>query len=98
VEWAPESGAPSRHAVAFGTQQRVPTAGERGKLTATPERGFDLGAGKGKPVARTVRAGVVGLVVDARGRKPFALPEEPAARIARLREWNRALDLYPREV
>jgi len=98
VEWAPESGAPSRHAVAFGTLLCVPTAGERGKLTATPERGFDLGAGKGKPVARTVRAGVVGLVVDARGRRPFALPEEPAARIARLREWNRALDLYPREV
>jgi uncharacterized protein (TIGR01319 family) len=98
VEWAPESGAPSRHTVAFGTLLRVPTAGERGKLTATPERGFDLGAGKGKPVARTVRAGVVGLVVDARGRRPFALPEEPAARIARLREWNRALDLYPREV
>jgi len=98
VEWAPESGAPSRHAVAFGTLLCVPTVGERGKLTATPERGFDLGAGKGKPVARTVRAGVVGLVVDARGRRPFALPEEPAARIARLREWNRALDLYPREV
>jgi hypothetical protein len=45
-----------------------------------------------------VRAGVVGLVIDARGRRPFALPDEPAARIARLREWNRALELYPREV
>jgi uncharacterized protein (TIGR01319 family) len=98
VEWVPESGAPSRHSVAFGTLLCVPTTGERGRLTATPERGFDLGAGKGKPVTRTVRAGVVGLVVDARGRRPFALPDESAARIARLREWNRALDLYPREV
>ena len=98
VEWAPEGGAASRHEVAFGTLLRVPTPGERGRLTATPERGFDLGGGKGKPVTRTLRAGVVGLVIDARGRRPFALPEEPAARIARLREWNRALDLYPREV
>jgi uncharacterized protein (TIGR01319 family) len=98
VEWAPESGASSRHQVAFGSLQCVPTAGERGRLAATPERGFDLGAGKGKPVTRTVRAGVVGLVIDARGRRPFALPDDPSARIARLREWNRALDLYPREV
>jgi uncharacterized protein (TIGR01319 family) len=98
VEWTPESGAPSRHRVAFGGLLRVPTPGERGKLTATPERGFDMGAGKGKPVTRTVRAGVVGLVVDARGRRPFTLPEDATARIAKLRDWNRALDLYPREV
>jgi uncharacterized protein (TIGR01319 family) len=98
VEWTPESGAPSRHEVAFGTLLRVRTPGERGKLTATPGRGFDMGAGKGKPVTRTVRAGVVGLVVDARGRRPFTLPEDATARIAKLRDWNRALDLYPREV
>jgi hypothetical protein len=98
VEWAPESGAPSRHRVPFGELVRVATPGERGRLTATPERGFDVGAGKGRPVTRTVRAGVVGLVVDARGRRPFTLPDEPTARIARLRAWNRALDLYAREV
>jgi hypothetical protein len=41
---------------------------------------------------------VVGLIVDARGRQPFVLPADRAARIQRLRAWNRALDLYPREV
>jgi hypothetical protein len=45
-----------------------------------------------------VRAGVVGLVIDARGRRPFTLPEDAATRIERLRAWNRALDLYAREV
>jgi uncharacterized protein (TIGR01319 family) len=105
VEWTPENGAATRHAVAFGQLFRVPGTGASngrpgagGRLTATPERGFDLGAGKGRPVTRTVRGGVVGVVVDARGRRPFALPNEPSARIARLREWNRALELYPREV
>ena len=105
VEWAPETGAASRHAVAFGELLRLPGTGATdgrpgpgGRLTATPERGFDVGAGKGKPVTRHVRGGVVGVVVDARGRRPFALPAESSARIARLREWNRALELYPREV
>jgi len=40
----------------------------------------------------------VGLLVDTRGRRPFELPADPAERIARLRAWNRALDMYPREV
>jgi hypothetical protein len=39
----------------------------------------------------------VGLIVDARGRRPFELPSG-AARIERLRAWHRALELYPREV
>jgi uncharacterized protein (TIGR01319 family) len=67
-------------------------------LTAAPERGFDLGAGKGRPISQDMPGGVVGLIVDTRGRHPFVLPEDPAARIAKLREWNRALGMYPREV
>ena len=67
-------------------------------LTVTPERGFDMGAGKGKPVSRTVRGGVVGLVIDTRGRQPFSIPAEASARINKLRVWNRAMNMYPREV
>ena len=58
----------------------------------------DLGAGRGRPIEVAVRPGVVGLVIDARGRRPFTLPDNDAERQARLREWNRALDLYPREI
>jgi len=68
------------------------------RIEATPERGFDLGAGKGRPLDATVPGGVVGLIVDARGRQPFALPADRTARIERLRAWNRALGAYPREV
>jgi uncharacterized protein (TIGR01319 family) len=67
-------------------------------LTARPERGFDLGAGKGAPLTVKVHGGVVGLIVDTRGRRPFALPCESGPRIERLRAWNAALGVYPREV
>jgi len=83
----------------FGELHLLPMpASGKVTITATPERSFDVGAGKGRPVSKVVRGGVVGLVVDTRGRRPFALPEKPAERIAKLREWNRALGLYPREV
>ncbi len=99
VQWAPQSGAPTTRLVPFGQLVCLPLPeGGRVHVTATPERAFDVGAGRGKPVTRTVRGGVVGLVIDTRGRRPFALPVDPATRIARLREWNRALDLYPREI
>jgi len=68
------------------------------RLTATPERGFDVGAGKGKVLTAEVKCGVVGLIIDTRGRRPFSMPDDPAERIRRLRAWNQALDLYPREV
>jgi hypothetical protein len=43
----------------------------------------------------TLKGGVVGLIFDGRGRQPFRLPEERGARIAKLNEWNKALDIYP---
>jgi uncharacterized protein (TIGR01319 family) len=92
-------GAPEVRRVAFGGFERVPTGGNgRVRIVATPERGFDLGAGRGRPVEREVRAGAVGVLIDARGRRPFELPADPGVRIAALRTWARALDAYPREV
>jgi uncharacterized protein (TIGR01319 family) len=75
----------------------LPRAGPA-RLVAAPERSFDLGLGRGRPLSADLQGGVVGLIVDARGRQPFQLPEDAATRIARLREWNRALQVYPREV
>jgi uncharacterized protein (TIGR01319 family) len=85
--------------VAFGDLALLPLP-EQGtvRVVATPERGFDLGAGKGRPLEADVTGGVVGLIVDARGRRPFVLPEAPAERIARLRAWHEALGLYARTV
>jgi hypothetical protein len=99
VEVKPEGSLPVHRRVGFGDLELLPLP-EEGmvELTATPERGFDLGAGKGKPVSAKVHGGTVGLIVDARGRQPFALPADAPARIAKLRAWNRALGMYAREV
>jgi hypothetical protein len=99
VELQPDSGAASHRDVPFGELVLLPLPETgRVRITATPERGFDLGAGRGKPVTRSVRGGVVGVAVDTRGRRPFVLPDDAAQRITRLRQWNGALALYPREV
>ena len=69
-------------------------AGEMATLEAVPAKGFDCGAGRGRPLTATVRGGVVGLVLDARGR-PLQLPAADAERAARLCAWSRALEAYP---
>jgi hypothetical protein len=85
--------------VAFGDLLLMPLPREgEVTMTATPERHFDLGEGKGRPITQKVRGGVVGLIVDARGRRPFELPADPAFRIERLRAWNQALGAYPEGV
>jgi hypothetical protein len=58
-----------------------------------PSRRFDVGAGTGRQLEAKVAGGVVGLVLDARGR-PLPLPAGPE-RVARLEKWAAVLDAYP---
>jgi uncharacterized protein (TIGR01319 family) len=63
-----------------------------------PEKNWDLGAGKGRPVERTLAGGVVGVLLDARGRRPFVLPGDRSKRVAALRRWNAAMGMYPEDL
>jgi uncharacterized protein (TIGR01319 family) len=82
-----------------GSLRLVPLAdGEYANAVLRPEKGFDVGDGKGKERTLKLRGGVVGLIFDCRGRQPFVLPEDRARRIAKLTEWNEALGLYPAAV
>ena len=58
-----------------------------------PARGFDLGAGPGKALTRTIRGGTVGVILDARGRS-LSLPEERSACRAAVSGAIDAIDLY----
>ena len=68
--------------------------GEKARVTIQPERRLDMGAGRGQPVEAEVEGGVVGLVVDTRGR-PLEVSNASAERVASLKNWFEALDVYP---
>jgi hypothetical protein len=92
--WELRGAKAARGTMACGEMQLVPLAhDEQCEMTVTPEKGFDMGAGPGKPVTRTVRGGTVGLVLDARGRA-IEVPESEAERRATIQKWLTALHVY----
>ena len=77
--------------LSFGELRRLPLeAGQEAEITCAPARGLDLGEGRGRTVTKRVAGGVVGLILDARGR-PLNLPSDDPARIAKLRQWLAAI-------
>jgi uncharacterized protein (TIGR01319 family) len=88
---APESGT-----LAFGELRLIPLAlSEQAKIECRPAKGIDVGEGKGNASTRSVKGGVVGLLLDGRGR-PLQLSADPQARIAALTRWYQAVELYPK--
>jgi hypothetical protein len=82
----------------YGEMKLFPLGvGEEAYLSAIPERGFDIGAGKGRKIATKVHGGTVGIIFDGRGR-PFSLPQDHFERVQKLCEWMNALKVYPKEV
>ncbi len=85
----------------------VPRAKEQGpvKVRFEPVAGVDMGAGPGKAFEKSVGGGVVGVILDGRGRRPFSFAQlggggaelPVAGRLFKLAAWNKALDLYPTE-
>jgi len=82
----------------FGEVTMVPLP-ERAKATAVmkPGRHFDMGAGEGKTLETTIEGGVVGVVIDTRGR-PMSLPQDDEERRNTLMRWFRSLNAYPKEM
>jgi hypothetical protein len=81
--------------LAFGDLKLLPLGTEeRATVELRPAKTVDLGSGKGTTVTREVRGGVVGLLLDGRGR-PLQLPSDNQARLKALTKWYQAVDLYP---
>ncbi|MFO7809805.1 MAG: glutamate mutase L [Candidatus Delongbacteria bacterium] len=60
-----------------------------------PARGFDVGEGKGKKIVKKLRGGVVGLIIDTRGR-PFNFTKDYKNRVEMLQNWNISKDYKPK--
>jgi uncharacterized protein (TIGR01319 family) len=81
--------------LASGTIKRIPLKEqEKCRIEISPTRGFDVGAGSGRTVNTEIEGGVVGIILDARGR-PLSLPGDDKVRMQKLHEWFKALDAYP---
>ena len=79
----------------FGDLRLYPLElGQTATITMQPAKGVNLGAGDGVPITREVQGGVVGLMLDGRGR-PLQLPTDQQARIDTLTKWHNAVGLYP---
>jgi hypothetical protein len=82
--------------VPYGGIEVIPLRPEqRASLTVRPGPGFRIGTGEPGKMVQTgegeeVKGGLIGLIVDARGR-PLTLPTDEGARIERLVTWGRAL-------
>lgn len=81
----------------YGTIKRIPLGPEqKARVIIEPERGFDVGNGKGKRWEGELEGGVVGLIFDGRGR-PLNLPIDKKERIDALSSWIKAISVYPWE-
>jgi hypothetical protein len=79
----------------FGDLRLYPLElGKNARVTLQPVKQVNLGSGAGVAVTREAQGGVVGLMLDGRGR-PLRLPEDQPGRVAALTKWFRAVELYP---
>lgn len=67
----------------------------KAKAIFEPERHYDVGAGKGNKIEREIDGGVVGVILDGRGR-PFDLSQlAEKERVTYLKQWIKELNIYP---
>jgi hypothetical protein len=95
-----EQGGTETVEVPFGSIQVVPLRpDQRAALTVKPTAGLWVGTAEPGKTLKTqpgqeVKGGLVGLMIDARGR-PLQLPADPDARRSTVRRWWAAFDAIP---
>ncbi len=79
----------------FGDLKLISASSEPLQVRLTPGKGLDIGAGKNEVFDTKVSGGVVGIILDGRGRQPFNLTENTENRVLQLKEWSEETDEYP---
>jgi MutL-like protein len=79
----------------FGELRLFPLeSGKQATIKVQPTKQVNMGAGAGTAITKEVLGGVVGLLLDGRGR-PLRLPADQQDRVAVLTKWFNAVGLYP---
>jgi len=85
--------------IPFGEVRLIPCeVGQVAKATLKTHGGLILNSEKAKELTIDLHGGTVGIVLDTRGRQPFALPEDKAERISALKKWMREFKAYPEDI
>jgi len=96
-----QGGGSETVSVPYGSIKALPLRpDQRASLKVEPGPGFRIGSGEpGKPLktqpGQEVKGGLVGLIIDARGRDPMYLPPDPNSRAATIRRWWADVDAIP---
>ena len=86
---------PELGSLAFGELRLISLGvGEWAQVEIKPAKQVDGGGGKGASITKRVEGGVVGLLLDGRGR-PLQIPQDAPTRMATLKQWNQAVGMYP---
>ena len=78
-----------------GELKLIPASYESVRVKLTPGKGLDIGAGKNEILETEVYGGVVGIILDGRGRQPFSLAKNIKQRMHDLSKWSKATNEYP---
>jgi hypothetical protein len=88
LKLAEVDGAETQTDVTFGSLAVLPLPpGRTAKLTIRPRPGFNAGFGLGRGRALTIKGGLLGVIIDARGR-PITLPKAPEQRQELVKQWT----------
>ncbi|MBX3448578.1 MAG: glutamate mutase L [Planctomycetaceae bacterium] len=77
-----------------GDWKLLPLApGDTARIEVEPHRRCDMGAGPGRSISATIHGGIVGVILDGRGR-PLRLPTERHDCQKQMDRWQKELNLY----
>ena len=60
-----------------------------------PGKGIDIGAGINETLKTKIFGGVVGIILDGRGRRPFNIPIDQEKRVSKLIDWTKETQEFP---
>ncbi|MEI6520498.1 MAG: glutamate mutase L [bacterium] len=86
-----KAGTTSEYTIHGGELQLIELGNnEKATVTVHPGKNFDMGIGRGKPITQQIEGGVVGIILDGRGRD-LELPQNDAMRREKINSWLRAM-------